>query len=102
MKVLVSGASGFLGRHVTECLLKRGHSVRAIIRPASKVPAWGEQVEIFRADLRSNNDNLIPAFEGVDAVLHLAAPTTGNEDIQFASAVTGTERFLEAMARSSV
>ena len=101
MKVLVSGASGFLGRHVTDCLLTRGHSVRAIVRPASKAPSWGQEVEVFRADLR-NNDNIVPAFDDIDAVLHLAAPTSGNEDVQFASAVSGTERFLDAMARSSV
>lgn len=101
MKVLVSGAAGFLGRHVTDCLLKRGHQVRAIVRPASKAPSWDEEVEIFRADLRVH-DNLVSAFDDVDSVLHLAAATSGDEDVQFASTVVGTERFLEAMARSVV
>jgi nucleoside-diphosphate-sugar epimerase len=101
LKVLVSGAAGFLGRHVTDCLLKRGHSVRAIIRPASQTPPWSETVEVFRADLRTHDD-LISAFDGVDTVLHLAAATGGNEDVQFASTVVATERFLEAMTKSSV
>ena len=34
MKVLVSGAGGFLGRFVVQRLLERGHSVRAIVRPS--------------------------------------------------------------------
>jgi UDP-glucose 4-epimerase len=72
-----------------------------MVRPTSKVPSWSEKVEIFRADLRNNSD-LVRAFDDIDVVLHLAAPTSGNEDIQFASAVTGTERFLHAMTRSSV
>jgi UDP-glucose 4-epimerase len=101
MKVLVSGASGFLGYYVVARLLERGHTVRAIVRPASLEPAWIGKVEIFRADLRVH-DNLVTAFNGIDAVLHLAAPTSGDEDVQFASTVVGTEKFLEAMSRSSV
>ncbi len=101
MKVLVTGAGGFLGRHVIDCLLERGHGVRAIIRPASAAPKWKGEVEIFRADLRVS-DNLASAFEGINAVLHLAAATSGDEDVQFASTVVGTERFLAAMVKSSV
>jgi nucleoside-diphosphate-sugar epimerase len=101
MKVLVTGAGGFLGRAVVERLLERGHKVRAIIRPSSQTPAWAEEVEVFRADLRVAND-LLAAFNDVDAVLHLAAATSGSEDIQFSTTVVGTERFLEAMAKSAV
>jgi UDP-glucose 4-epimerase len=101
MKVLVSGASGFLGRYVVDQLLKRGHGVRAIIRPAAAEPTWAGEVEIFRADLRVH-DHLERAFDGVDAVIHLAAATSGDEDSQFASTVVATERFLDAMVHSSV
>ena len=101
MKVLVSGASGFLGHYVVSRLLTSNHSVRAIIRPTSPDPSWRDEVEIFRADLRVH-ENLASAFESIDAVIHLAAATSGSEDSQFASTVVATERFLEAMARSSV
>ena len=101
MKVLVSGAGGFLGQAVVDRLLKRGHRIRAIVRPASPVPDWSSEVEIFRADLRVS-DKLEDAFNGVDAVLHLASATSGNEDTQFASTVVATERFLDAMAKSPV
>jgi nucleoside-diphosphate-sugar epimerase len=100
MRVLVSGAGGFLGRYVVSRLLERGHSVRAIIRPASPVPRWASRVDIFRADLRVD-EKLVYAFNGIDVVLHLAAATSGNEDIQFAASVVATERFLDAMACSS-
>ncbi len=99
MRVLVTGASGFLGRHTVDRLVERGHSVRAMVRPSSKVPSWEGDVDIFPVDLRSSND-LPRIFDGVTAVVHLAAAVTGNEDIQFASTVVGTERFLDAMARS--
>jgi len=101
MKVLVSGAGGFLGRYVVARLLDRGHNVRAIIRPSSPIPTWSSAVDIFRADLRVH-ERLVSAFDGIDAVLHLASATSGNEDVQFASTVVATERFLDAMAKSSV
>lgn len=101
MKVLVSGAGGFLGRSVVDRLLQRGHSVRAIVRPASSRPSWPDEVEVFRADLRVQED-LEQTFVGIDAVLHLAAATSGNEDTQFASTVVATERFLAAMSKSAV
>jgi UDP-glucose 4-epimerase len=100
VRILVSGAGGFLGQFVVEQLLQRGHNVRAIVRPGSVVPRWEGDVEIFRADLRTSG-NLAEAFNDVDTVVHLAAAVTGNEDLQFASTVVGTERFLDAMAKSS-
>jgi UDP-glucose 4-epimerase len=100
MRVLVSGAGGFLGRHVVERLLAGNHEARAIVRPMSTVPTWKRNVEIVRCDLRSHD--LTAAFEGVDAVIHVAAGTSGSEDSQFVSTVVATERFLDAMAKSSV
>lgn len=101
MKVLVTGAGGFLGQHIIEALQARGHSVRALIRPAAAEPNSSSPLEIIRADLR-NVDNLMSAFDGMDAVIHAAAGTAGNEDAQFASSVIGTERFVKAMAQSRV
>jgi UDP-glucose 4-epimerase len=101
MKVLVSGAGGFLGRHVVKRLLAQGHTVRAMIRPFSSDPHWTGDVEVLRADLRVP-ESLLSAFSGIDAVIHLAAATTGSEDQQFTSSVVGTEHFIHAMAQSEV
>src|SRR5215475_4947636 len=102
MKALVTGANGFLGRHVVAALLARGVEVRALVRQAARLDelGWPLSVEIFRADLRSSRD-LPRAFEDVDVVLHLAAVVSGGEDAQFAGTVAGTERLLEAMAGSA-
>ncbi len=102
MKALVTGANGFLGRHVVHALAARGHEVRALVRPVARVDGagWPPSVEIFRADLRSAR-NLEEAFQGVDVLVHLAASVTGGDDAQFASTVVGTERILDAMARTS-
>jgi nucleoside-diphosphate-sugar epimerase len=102
MKALVTGANGFLGRHVVTALLARGVEVRALVRQAAQLEGlgWPSSVEVFRADLRSSRE-LPRAFEGVDVVLHLAAVVSGGEDAQFAGTVAGTERLLEAMAGST-
>jgi nucleoside-diphosphate-sugar epimerase len=102
MKALVTGANGFLGRHVVGALLARGVEVRALVRPAARLEelGWPSSVEIFRADLRTSRE-LRGAFEGVDVLVHLAAVISGGEDVQFAGTVAGTERLLEAMATSA-
>ena len=102
LKVLITGANGFLGRRVVAEFLRRGHSVRAMVRPSAEVEplAWPGEVEIYRADLLAPGD-LVPAFEGVDAVVHLAAGVKGTDEEQYAATVVGTERLLDAMAKSS-
>jgi UDP-glucose 4-epimerase len=102
MRALVTGASGFLGRHVVDALLARGIEVRVMVRPAARIEAlsWSPSVEIFRAELRTSRE-LLRAFDGVDVLLHLAAVSSGGEDAQFAGTVVGTERLLEAMATSA-
>ncbi len=102
MRALVTGASGFLGRHVVRALLGRGHTVRALVRPATALEEleWPASVEIFRADLRSTAE-LATAFAGVDVLVHLAAAVSGGDDQQFAAPVVGTERRLDAMTRTS-
>jgi UDP-glucose 4-epimerase len=102
MKALVTGANGFLGRHVVSALLARGIGVRAIVRPAARLEAlgWPSSVEVFRADLRTSHD-LPRAFEGIDVLIHLAAVLSGAEDAQFAGTVVATERLLEGMAQGT-
>ena len=105
MKLLVTGANGFLGSYVVSEALRRGHSVRAIVRPttdASKLD-WHEApgVELARADLRSRN-GLTDIVRGVDAVIHLAAAKTGDLYTQYAGTVVATENLLAAMTEAGV
>lgn len=100
MKVLITGANGFLGRAVVMAFLARGHHVRALVRPAADVKElWPEDVELVRADLRSPPP-LQAFFDGVDALVHLAADVTGSDEEQFEATVVGTEHLLGAMACS--
>ncbi|MER5939407.1 NAD(P)H-binding protein [Streptomyces sp. NPDC001928] len=65
-KILVTGATGTVGRQVVAELLARGHAVRALTRDAAKadLPAG---VEVVQGDL-TDPDSLIPALEGVTGV----------------------------------
>lgn len=80
-KILVTGAEGFIGSHLTEELVKRGYDVRAFILYNS-FNNWGwledlpddimEYVEVFAGDVRDPN-GVLEAMKGCDAVFHLAA-----------------------------
>jgi UDP-glucose 4-epimerase len=71
MRVLVTGASGFVGRALTQSLSKAGFHVRAAARERSKVPA-AEFVEAVRMPDLSRPVDWRPLLADVDAVVHLA------------------------------
>jgi 2-alkyl-3-oxoalkanoate reductase len=101
MNILVTGASGFLGRYTVAELLRRGHQVRALSRsPLSwQHPALTQvQADLNQSDLSA----LTSGLTGIDAVVHLAAAKTGNFQAQVASTVTATERLLQAMQAAGI
>ena len=105
MKLLVTGASGFLGQYVVAEALRNGHQVRAAIRAASneKRLAWHNHgnVEFVRLDLRRKN-GIAEALRGVDAVIHLAAAKEGDFYTRFAGTVIATENLLDAMIEENI
>ena len=103
--VLVTGATGFLGRHVVQAALAAGHHVRAVVRPGFDLAhsPWGAhpRVQYARVDLR-RRAGLSEALSGCDTVVHLAAAKTGDFATQFAGTVVGTENLLAAMDEAGV
>lgn len=75
MKVLVTGATGFIGSHVADKLLAKGYEVRCIARKTSNL-RWleGKDFQIVEASL-DDPESLIKAVEGVDYVYHVAGLT---------------------------
>lgn len=80
MKVLVTGATGFVGRHLVAALLERGCEVRAVGRNAEKAQGmpWINHVEFVAADIHAADLNVVALTEGIDALAHLAWPGLPN------------------------
>ncbi len=93
MRLLVTGASGFLGRAFAEAALAQGHEVHALVRrPSAALEHLGLQ-PILRDILELTADDLPSALE---AVVHFATGVDGDEDHVVEVAVEGTLRLLEA------
>jgi nucleoside-diphosphate-sugar epimerase len=100
LRVLVTGASGFLGARVVDALVRRGHEVRALLRAGSRAEL-PEGVEPHRGDLRERGA-ADAAVRGVDVVVHLAAQVQGSEESRFSGTVVATENLLSSMAVAGV
>lgn len=103
-RILVTGASGFIGGHVCEALAKTGARVRAMVRKSSKIGQLsGVDLEICHADL-SDAESLRRACEGVDMVVHTAATvgSFGEWEHFYEVGVLGTERLLDACVARGV
>ena len=76
MKVLVTGATGFIGQHVVPELLKRGHHIVAVSRSMETANqfAWLPQVKFIPWDIHSAACFDLSEAGNPDALLHLAWP----------------------------
>ncbi|HEY8256766.1 MAG TPA: NAD(P)-dependent oxidoreductase [Gemmatimonadales bacterium] len=100
MKALVTGATGFVGSHVTEVLRRRGDEVTALARSAKKAEALRPMgVRIIAGDL-DDAAALSRALEGQDVVYHVAGVIAAlNEDAFMATNRDGTRRLVEAATK---
>jgi len=112
-KVLVTGAGGFIGSHLTELLVSKGYDVRAFFRYNSRSNmGWLENSPVKRnfepyfGDIR-DYDSVMKAVAGSDTVFHLAAligiPYSYESPIAYIKTnIEGTYNILEASKNSSV
>jgi dihydroflavonol-4-reductase len=99
---LVTGATGFIGWHVAGRLLSRGHRVRALARPSSRVREL--EVEVVTGDLR-DRESLDRAVTGCGAVFHVAADYrlwAKDPSELYRSNVEGTRNLLAAARQAGV
>jgi nucleoside-diphosphate-sugar epimerase len=95
---LITGATGFVGGHLAEACVARGHKVRAIARPGSDTTLLDKiSAEIIRCDLL-DNQTVQKAADGADVILHCAAKVgdQGPVDDYRAVNVEGLRALLEA------
>jgi dTDP-L-rhamnose 4-epimerase len=112
--ILITGGAGFIGSHLADELLARGHRVRALDNLAAQVhganvsrPSYLDpDVELVVGDVR-DADAVRRALEGVDAVYHLAAAVGVGQSMYEIEHYTdvnirGTAVLLEALSRNPV
>lgn len=103
MQILVTGATGFVGRALILRLLRDGHRVRALVRsPARAADLLGAEVELASA---KGEGALVRAVDGCDAVIHLAGESVAGKRwsaarkrVLWDSRVALTEQLVAAIA----
>jgi nucleoside-diphosphate-sugar epimerase len=102
MKVLVTGASGFIGGRLVERLMRQGADVHVLVRnPASAARLARFPLSFHLGDV-TNTVDLDKAVKGCDLVFHCAYGTTGSQKRRAWVNRVGTERTLEAAHQAGV
>lgn len=101
MTILVTGASGFLGRHLVNRLLLREYALRTLSR--SQVGGLSSHVQHIQGDIKDAT-LLEAAVAGVETVYHAAAmvPGSGSDARMWETNVNGTRCVAEACLRAGV
>ena len=102
MRVLVTGASGFLGGHVAERLSARGDTVRALVRKTSNTRHLQTLagVELFEGSVEQAS-RVVEAVDGVDAIVHCAGIVKARTSDEFFMVnVGGTSNLVDAARKA--
>ena len=72
MRVLVTGATGYIGGRLVPRLLETDHDVMVMVRDPARITgkSWADRVEVCRADVE-DPDTLGPAVDGIDVAYYL-------------------------------
>ena len=108
-RVLVTGAAGFIGSNLTEKLLDLGYDVVCIDNESAEYnvkPYWHDDAENYKYDIY-DYESILPLFENVDTVFHLAAesriqPAIHNPLLAFKTNVLGTANIAQAARENNV
>jgi len=104
VKVLVTGATGFLGAKTIDLIVKEGHEAIAMVRSTSNREGLPKNIKVREADL-FDQESLEKAVQGVDAVIHFAAYFNfypSDEELMFKVNVEGTKNLMNACVGTTV
>ncbi len=101
--ILVTGASGFVGRNLVPFLLGRGYSVRALVRDPARAPELARSnADVVVGDLLDAR-SLQHACKGISTIIHLAAVAdSSDERLNHSVNVGGTRRLADAAVGAGV
>lgn len=106
MKIVVTGATGFVGRHLVPELLSRGHSVLAVARNVERAKSmlWFEEVEFISTDLHDPSLEPKKSLGIPDVLSHLAWPGLPNyKDLfHFERSLPAAYHFIKKMVEAGV
>ena len=101
--ILVTGATGFIGKRIVTRLVERGEEVRRLVRPVPNPRASGLPAVHFVTGDVSDPDSLRAACDGVDMVVHTVAIIREKGRTTFdAINVQGTRNVVEAAVQAGV
>tara|TARA_B100001057_G_C22810416_1_gene935183 strand:+ start:880 stop:1863 length:984 start_codon:yes stop_codon:yes gene_type:complete len=110
MKIIVTGGAGFIGSHLAEFLIKKGHRVIIIDNLSTgrlnNIKSFKNKVKFIKADI-SKSGKWTEIFKNAQIVFHLAAladivPSIQNPKEYFQSNVVGTENIISASVKYKV
>jgi NADH dehydrogenase len=97
--VAVTGAGGFVGRHIIDQLVERGHEPRALLRDPARLPFLRpDAVTVVRGDL-ADHDALRRLTHGADVVMHLVGIIAERRGVTFQAVHVESTRALAVAAR---
>lgn len=104
-RVGITGASGFIGKHLIKKFLNEGYLVNAYVRDTKKIDflaeKHGDKLNVFQGDIL-DKEKLSNFAEESDFVVHLAAGTSGPYEDYFDSTVKGSELIFKTCEEKKV
>ncbi|HJX13430.1 MAG TPA: NAD(P)-dependent oxidoreductase [Dehalococcoidales bacterium] len=99
MRVVIIGASGFIGSAIRDEALTRGHQVTAIVRHPEKITVQNSRLTIVKADILK--DDLGKLVKGHDAVISAYNPGWGNPNL-YEEQIKGTQNLISGVKKAGI
>lgn len=100
--IAITGAAGFIGRHVVKLATELGYNVHCIVRSETSIWSEYKNVKVFVIDIEDKrNQKLIDeSINDVNSVIHLAGAYSGDPDQQISETVSMTKNIIKALEKS--